>query len=360
MCAICHALDGDDRARPRPPAFDHGLSEAQIAAGRHFLRRHPSVDVHAHPGRFFMQDGAARSAFEARYAPPFAERAIGEMTEGGISAVLFATVADHVLLGMGAGGLGAQREFDAGEAIADHARQIGVLEGLIGHRALTPGREAREIRLAHAERQVACVFSVEGGDFVEDRIERIGEAHARGVRAITIIHYHVNQIGDTQTESPVHGGLTPLGADIVREMDRAGILVDLAHASFAASAAAAEISTRPMMISHSNVAAPGIDHPRLISLDHARLVTRGGGIVGAVPAGFAQARFGDYIDTILRMADQLGVDHVAIGTDMDFTFRPVFTRYGDWPLIPAALLARGMHESEVARIMGGNFMRILP
>ena len=88
-------------------------------------------------------------------------------------------------------------------------------------------------------------------------------------------------------------------------------------------------------------------------------MTERGGIVGAVPAGFGgQERFTDYVDTLMRMIDLLGIDHVAIGTDMDFTFRPVFTSYRDWAAIPASLLARGLKADEVAKLIGGNFLRV--
>jgi membrane dipeptidase len=60
----------------------------------------------------------------------------------------------------------------------------------------------------------------------------------------------------------------------------------------------------------------------------------------------------------MRLVDVVGIDHAAIGTDMDANFKPVLRSYRDWSLIPAALLARGMHQREVANIMGGNFMRV--
>jgi membrane dipeptidase len=112
------------------------------------------------------------------------------------------------------------------------------------------------------------------------------------------------------------------------------------------------------MLSHTNLKRPDVDHPRLVSVEHARLVTGHGGIVGSVPSGIGQKTVAEWIDSILRLVDAVGVDHVAIGTDMDANFMPVFADYADWPLIPAALLARGLHEPEVAKIMGGNFLRV--
>ena len=138
-----------------------------------------------------------------------------------------------------------------------------------------------------------------------------------------------------------------------------GIIVDLAHASLGVTRDAVEIASRPMMLSHTNLKRPDVNHPRLVSVEHARLVSTHGGIVGSVPSGIGQKTTAEWIDSILRLVDALGVDHVAIGTDMDANFMPVFADYADWPLIPAALLARGLHESDVAKIMGGNFLRVL-
>jgi membrane dipeptidase len=230
---------------------------------------------------------------------------------------------------------------------------------LVARGDAAPGRDGRDIAKALASHRTACVFAVEGGDFIEDRLDRVRTAFADGVRSVTIVHYHPNQIGDPQTEAPRFPGLTPLGKDIVRELNRTGIVVDLAHSSFGVTRDAVEIATKPMMISHTNLKRPDVDHPRLVSLEHAKLVTSHGGIIGSVPSGIGQKTAADWIASILRLVDAVGIDHVAIGTDMDANYMPVFADYADWPLIPAALLAHGMGEAEVAKVMGGNFLRVL-
>jgi membrane dipeptidase len=136
--------------------------------------------------------------------------------------------------------------------------------------------------------------------------------------------------------------------------------VDLAHASCGVTRDAVAISDRPMMISHTNLKRPDLDNPRLVTVEHARLVTRHGGVIGSVPSGIGQSTIADWIDSIFRLIDAVGVEHVAIGTDMDANYKPVFTDYRDWALIPAALMARGLSETETAKVMGGNFLRIFP
>jgi membrane dipeptidase len=353
------ALGG--RTARSAPLTDLGmdLSPDQRAAGAKFLERHATVDTHSHPGRFFLAKLPYETATTRAFGEPFEARAIADLDAGRVSATLFAAVSDMRLLELTqASGLHAAREYQPGEVYADYRRQLAELKAMAARHEIGAGLSPSDIDAAHRRHRVAGVFAVEGGDFIEDRLDRVHEAYRDGVRAITIVHYHINQIGDIQTEPPVHQGLTPFGRSVIAEMNRAGIIIDLAHATFAVTKDVLEVSTRPVMISHSNLSTPTLNHPRLISGEHAKLVAGAGGIIGSWPSGFGQSTFADYIDSIQRLTDTVGIDHVAIGTDMDANYRPVFQSYRDWSLIPAALLARGMSEAEAAKIMGGNFLRV--
>jgi len=334
------------------------LTQAQRRAGADFVQRHPTVDVHCHPGRFFLKDLPYETPTSRAFGAPFEARALADLNAGGVSAALFAAVADMRLLELTPDGIHAAREFAPGEALADYRRQVAELRALVARHAAAPGLTPADIRAAGRQRHTAAVFAIEGGDFIEAELERVHEAQRDGVRAITIVHYHVNQIGDIQTAPPVHNGLTPLGKSIVRELNSAGIIIDLAHATFEVSRDVVELSNRPVMISHTNLVRPGVSHPRLVTAEHARLVAAAGGIVGSVPSGIGQSTFAEYVDSILRLVEVVGVEHVAIGTDMDANFRPIVRSYRDWSLIPAALLARGLDEASVAKIMGENFLRV--
>jgi membrane dipeptidase len=334
------------------------LTPGQRAAGVAFLGRHASVDTHCHPGRFFLGHLNYETPGTRAFGEPFEERAIADLNAGNVSAALFAAVADMRLLEPTAQGIHAVKEYQPGEAYADYRRQLAELKGLVASRKIAEGFNPSDIYAAQRRHRTAAVFAVEGGDFIEDRLDRVHEAFRDGVRSITIVHYHINQIGDIQTEAPVHEGLTPIGKSIIREMNEAGIIIDLAHATFAVAKGVLDLSTKPVMISHTNLSTPALEHPRLISAEHAKLVASAGGIIGSWPSGVGQTTFSDYIDSIQRLIDTVGIDHVAIGTDMDANFRPVLRSYRDWSLIPAALLARGLRESEVANVMGGNFLRV--
>jgi membrane dipeptidase len=335
------------------------LSDEQRAAGVAFLQRHPSVDMHCHPGRFFLDKLPYQTPTTRAFGEPFEHKALADLQAGNVSGALFSAVADMRLLEMTpTGGLHAGQDFKAGEAYEDYERQIGLLKKLSGDPGLTKGLSPKDVDAAHHRHKTAAVFAVEGGDFIEDRLDRVQGAFRDGVRSITIVHYHINQIGDIQTESPVHHGLTPLGKSIVREMNRTGIIIDLAHATFDVAKGVLEASSKPVMVSHTNLLTAAVAHPRLISIEHAKLVAAAGGVIGSWPSAVGQATFADYIDSIRRLVDAVGVDHVGIGTDMDANYKPVLRSYRDWSLVPAALLAKGMSETEVARIMGGNFQRL--
>jgi membrane dipeptidase len=335
------------------------LSAEQRAAGVAFLTRHATVDTHSHPGRFFLKRLTEQTPTTRSFGEPFVDQAIADLSAGNVSAALFCAVADMRLIEMTATqGLRAGRDWAPREAYADYRRQLAELKTLLANRALTPGLTPADIDSAHRHHKTGAIFGVEGGDFIEARLDRVHEAFGDGVRAITLVHYHINQIGDIQTEAPVHNGLTPLGKSIVAEMNRAGIIMDLAHATFAVTKDVLSVSSKPIMISHTNIATASVSHPRLISIEHAKLVASAGGLIGSWPAGIGQSSFSDYIDSIQRLVDTVGIDHASIGTDMDANFKPVLRSYRDWGLIPAALLARGMHDEEVAKIMGGNFLRL--
>ena len=204
------------------------------------------------------------------------------------------------------------------------------------------------------------LLAVEGCDFLEGRGERIQLAYDRGVRSLQLVHYRVNELGDIQTEATVHGGLTPFGREAVREMNRLGIVVDVAHATFDVVKGVAETTTRPIVLSHSNIQ-DGSGWVRFITREHARLVAGTGGIVGAMPIILRRRGddIGGYVDHVSRLVDAVGVDHVGLGTDMDgIGPGAIFTDYARWPSLTTALLDRGYRAEDVGKILGGNFQRV--
>ena len=100
------------------------------------------------------------------------------------------------------------------------------------------------------------------------------------------------------------------------------------------------------------------EHPRLLTEEHARLVADGGGLVGAWPSGVTSATFGDYVDEVCRLVELIGVDRVAIGTDLDANYQPVLTEYRQFGDLADALGRRGFDETEIDAVLGGNAVRL--
>ena len=318
----------------------------------------PWVDVHAHPGRCFLGGMPTSSPFVQFLGAEDAIARFRSASNGEVSVVNASTVADLAVIGPNSsGGLGTVREFEPGEAAADHARQLDVMNSQVLEGGIRLVLNPSDIEAANQDGP-GVFLSCEGADFLDGAAGGLDDAYDQGVRSVTLVHYRINELGDIQTEEAKHGGLTAFGREIVREMNGLGMIVDLAHATFAATEHALEESSKPIMISHSHLASPGAEHPRLLSERHAKMVAEAGGVIGAWPAGFAQESLADYCDEICRLVEIIGVDHVAIGTDLDANYKPVLTSYEQFPEVAAGLVALGMSTAEIDQVLGGNFIRL--
>lgn len=318
------------------------------------------IDVHAHPGRCFLAGVPDSDPLARLLGRPDVAAALSSARAAGLTAVTLATVADlRVLAPDPATGLRASRPFRPGEAYADHRRQLVGISRLVAAHGAAIARTAADIERAHAAARTAVLVSCEGGDFLDGRLEPLAEAQAAGASSVTLVHYRVNELGDVQTEQPVHGGLTEFGRDVVAECNRLGVVIDCAHATFETTAGVLDHSSQPVMISHSHLDHQDRHHPRLLSSDHARAVAAAGGLIGAWPSGVTSRSMGDFGDEIARLADLVGTGHVAIGTDLDANYRPVLTGYGQFADLPGLLADRGFTGAETAGVLGGNALALL-
>jgi microsomal dipeptidase-like Zn-dependent dipeptidase len=255
-----------------------------------------SIDLHSHPGMFRT---LARATMDGQ---------IERLAAGRVRGSLFSAVGDAPVLSFNPqGGVSAVREPQPGELYRATYLQIEQVRTRITSGKLALVERSADVARARGEGRHAAVLAVEGGDFLEGRLDRVQEGYDRGIRSIQLVHYRVNELGDIQTEPPRHGGLTSFGRDVIREMNRLGMLVDVAHATFDCVSAAAETSSKPMVLSHTVVDVP---HARAVTREHARLMAQGGGVVGVFPSSFGGPGFSGYIDHLSRMADAVGVDHV--------------------------------------------------
>lgn len=270
---------------------------------------------------------------------------------------------------------------------------------------------ADDVRRAKREQRVAILIGVEGGHAIEGSLDRLRALHARGVRYLTLTWNNGNAWAGSSVglESTRTGGLTPFGRDVVREMNRLGMLVDLSHVSDSTFFDAIAVSTAPVIASHSSARALNA-HPRNLSDDQLRAIARNGGVVNvnfysrfldpdyrvraedaerrvaaarraALAAGADTAAvrrrmdtlrdslFGaipatpfrllvDHVDHIVRVA---GVDHVGIGSDFDgvSALPEGMEDVTRLPRLAQALLDRGYSDADVARVLGGNMLRVM-
>jgi len=324
------------------------------------LTRGPWIDVHAHPGRCFLAGLDGSDPLSGLLGGQDVAAALAAARQAGMAAVTLSTVADlRVLAPDPVTGLKASREFRPGEAYSDHRRQLAGIGQLLARLGAPVAVTAASLQGAWASGQTAVLLGCEGGDFLEGRPEALAEAHALGASSLTLVHYRVNQIGDVQTEQPVHGGLTAFGREVVTECNRLGMIIDCAHATFATTSGVLEASRHPVMISHSHLDHPGRHHPRLLSPAHAKAVADAGGLIGAWPSGVTATSLADFAGEIARLADLVGTGHVAVGTDMDANYRPVLASYADFATLPELLADRGLSGADIAKILGTNALDLL-
>src|SRR5947207_8834690 len=251
----------------------------------------PRVDLHSHAGRCFLAGRPAGHSLMATMGAAAVADAIRAARAAGMTALVLAAVADFAVLRPDpATGLRAHRGFHAGEAYADYQRQLAGIREAAAEAGAEVAASVADLDRAGCDGRTAVLLGCEGGDFLEGDLRRLEEARAVGLTVLTLVHYRVSEIGDVQTEAPVHDGLSRFGRDVVAECNRLGTVIDCAHASFATTMAVLEASSQPVIISHGQLGYPGTSdsgtgHPRLMTAQHAAAVAEAGGLVGAWPCG---------------------------------------------------------------------------
>lgn len=271
---------------------------------------------------------------------------------------------------------------------------------------LTPCTTADEIRRAKKAGKICALMGIEGGHAIEDSLSVLRDFYRLGVRYMTLTHNNSNNWADSSRDKALHNGLTDFGKEVVREMNRIGMLVDVSHVSDKTMSDVLDISTAPIIASHSSAFAISA-HPRNISDELLKRIAKNGGVVmvNFYPAfiderhrredterserlkpqldalrekykddsnGYNEAerallaqnpiytpdytRIADHIDHIVKVA---GIDHVGIGSDFDGIPNLPNNLSGieDLPVITYELLKRGYSENDVRKILGENFLR---
>jgi membrane dipeptidase len=225
-------------------------------------------------------------------------------------------------------------------------------------------RTGADVRAAKAAGRISALGGIEGGQALESQLEPIEAFSRRGVRYLGLLHFSKNAIG-----RPAKGrgsdpltGLTSFGRDVVRECERCGVIVDLAHINRRGFMDALELATVPPMVSHTGVL--GVhEHWRNIDDEQIRAVANKGGCVGVI---FARKYLGSasieaVVDHIAHIIDVAGEDVPALGSDFDgFVVPPIgLEDVAAMPNLTVALSRRGISDRVLEKILGGNVLRVL-
>ena len=285
--------------------------------------------------------------------------------------------------------------------------QLDIAEGFARRYqdVFAPATTADEVEAAFASGRVASLLGLEGGSMIASSLPILRTFFARGIRYMTLTHWKTTRWADAATDDPQHDGITAFGREVVREMNRLGMLVDLSHVAPSTMAAALDVTEAPVVFSHSGAFAVN-PHPRNVPDEILRRVPANGGVVMAVflsqfvsdavrrhvqpgmdladtferdhpeapgeevreirrrwlaenpPPDATVQQVADHIEHIAEMA---GIANVGIGSDFDGgEMLPVgLEDVSGFPNLIAELLRRGYTDEDVRGIAGGNILRVM-
>jgi membrane dipeptidase len=314
------------------------------------LRDNVSVDVHTHAGPNGVTSRTAPSGEIAR-----------GMRAGRIAVLCLADVPDGPILGRNAQNVLAAIKTPApGFLWKYHLERLAWMDELVGSHGVRRVLTVADVKAAHAAGEPAIIVDIEGLDFLEQKLERLEESYRRGVRTMQLVHYTPNDIGDFQTGAVTHNGLTPFGADVIRACHKLGVVVDVAHGTADMVKQALKVATKPLLLSHTALRGSKAQGKtplteRQVTPDHAKALAEAGGSIG-IWHFFPSLE--KYVEGLKEMADVVGVDHVSIGTDTS-SAPGMFPNYDPFVRLVDAMLRGGFDAADTAKIVGGNYMRIL-
>ena len=210
----------------------------------------------------------------------------------------------------------------------------------------------------------SIMLGIENGHALDGKIENLEHFARRGIVYMTLCHNGDNDICDSARGSQTWGGVSPFGRQVISEMNRLGIMVDLSHAAEKSFYDALELSRTPIVCSHSSCRAL-CDHPRNLTDDQMRALAQKGGVMQVtLYNGFlvkdGQATILDAMRHLEHAIDVMGIDHVGLGTDFDGDGGICgLANSAELTLFTRQLLARHYSQEDIQKIWGGNFLRVM-
>ncbi len=287
---------------------------------------------------------------------------IARLTKGGVKAQFWSVYVPAV--------------FDkTGDALSQTLHQISIVKSMMKRYpdAFEMASTADDIPRIVASGKIASMMGVEGGYSIENEISNLQRLYDEGCRYMTLTHSKSLTWADSATDEPKVNGLSDFGREVILEMNRLGMLVDLSHVSPETMRQSLATTKAPVMFSHSSARAI-TDHPRNVPDDVLRLMPANGGVVMVnffsafiAPTEIlkknkeARGTLHDVVDHIDHIVKVAGIDHVGIGSDFDGVPRlpDQLESVATYPLITQELLNRGYDRESIHKILGGNMMRVL-
>ena len=229
---------------------------------------------------------------------------------------------------------------------------------------LALARTPEELWINKREGKKSIMLGIENGIALDGQLQNVRYFRDRGVVYITLCHNGDNELCDSAKGQQTHGGVSDFGAQVIAEMNRLGLMVDLSHAHEKSFYDALELSKTPIVCSHSSARAL-CDHPRNLTDDQMRALARKGGVAQTtLYHGFlrkdGEATILDAMAHLEHAIDVMGIDHVGLGTDFDGDGGVCgLANASELTNFTRQLLARRFNEQDIQKIWGGNFLRVM-
>jgi membrane dipeptidase len=371
-------------------------SDAALERARRLLREVPVIDGHNdYPWEVRQKAKLDLAVLDMRQPQPSIHTDFARLAQGGVGGQFWSVYVPSPAPGT-----------DPAAPVTMTLEQIDIVHRMIARypEKLALALTADDIERSQRQGKIASLIGMEGGHSINSSIPTLRMMHRLGARYMTLTHGLNVPWADSATDTPKLDGLSPLGEDIVREMNRLGMLVDLSHVSPATMADALRVTAAPVIFSHSSARAIA-DVPRNVPDEILRQIPKNGGVVMVtfVP-GFISQDVADYsrretaertrltgqlgtnteainkgVETwraanpsprasLLQVADHIdhmkkvaGVDHIGLGGDFDGITTVVvgLEDVSTYPMLVAELLRRGYTDEDVKKIAGRNILRVM-
>ena len=326
-----------------------GAQGARGGGGERPLR----VDIHAHPSRFHRAE-----------VPRISDEEIARYLDRGMDAVV-ATISTDTpyrggyVLRDGTRIESGNRRPEPGEPWAYTLDRFERLTRTVAEANAVFVRTPAEARRARAEGALAILPAVEGADSLEGDLDRLRELHGMGLALLQLVHFRPNGLGHIQTWPYTPGGLTEFGREVVRECNRLGIVLDLAHANPETIRDTLALSSAPVVFSHTGAFALR-EHDRHLRDAEIRAIADDGGVIGIWPNAGLVPTVADLARHVRWITDLGGIDSAGIGSDLRgmSSYSEGFGDEANFEAIAEALAEAGFDEDAVDAVLGGNFERV--